>query len=257
MENNIIIPYQYAYFWGSLYLLAIWLFFYWRIPEIRKLLLFFSLSIVWLGLLAEYFWFLRDWWHPLTITRTKLGIEDFIASITHLTIPALLYKYFFSKKVPRIKLGIGEIKAFSLRISAIFLAMAAAIFILHYYFKIHTAHTFIVCFLAANILVILRRPDLFIPALWSGILFDLIFFILYTLGNIFSPGVFEALWDKSVLTGMRFFNVPVVDYLFYFLWGSFGGIIYEYIFQLRIENSNGPGLFKDLKKIKAAILSNY
>lgn len=254
MNNSIIIPYHYAYFFGSLYLLAIWLFFYWRIPEIRKTLLFFSLSIVWLGLIAEYLWFLKDWWHPITITKTKLGIEDFVASATHLTIPAFLYKYSFSKKVSKLNIFTKDVKDFARRFSALLFPMAALFFFLHYYLGYHIAWGFIICLLLTDFILIFNRPDLFVAALWSGILFDLLFLILYALGNVFSPGVFAALWDKSVLASPKILNVPIQDYIFYFLWGFTGGIIYEYIFNLQIEDSNGPGLKKDLRDLKNFLL---
>ena len=255
MTGHILIPYRYAYLFGSLYLLAIWLFFYWRIPEIRKTLIFFSLSIAWLGLIAEYFWFLKDWWHPITITRTKLGIEDFIASVTHITIPAFLYKYVFSKKVSKLKIYPRDIKSFSLRFFGPLLPLALFFLLLHYYLGYHIAWGFSICIALADFILVFNRPDLFVPALWSGILFDLILFVMFSLGNILSPGVFAALWDKSVLAGLKIFNVPVVDYIFSFFWGFGGGVAYEYIFNLRIENSDGPGLKKDLKALKRIILS--
>lgn len=255
MTEHIYIPYKYAYLFGSLYLLAIWLFFYWRIPEIRKTLLFFSLSIAWLCMMAEYLWFLKDWWHPITITRTKLGIEDFITSATNITIPAFLYKYAFSKKVSKLKLSLKDIKSFLLRFFGPLFPLALFFLLLHYYLGYHIAWGFIICVALADFILIFNRPDLFIPALWSGILFALIFLALFTLGNIFSPGVFQALWDKSVLAGIKFFNVPIVDYIFYFLWGFGGGVAYEYIFNLRIENSDGPGLKKDLKALKKFVLN--
>ena len=256
MENHIIIPYQFAYFWGSLYLLAIWLFFYWRLPGIRRIFLFFSLSIVWLGLIAEYFWFLRDWWHPITITRTTLGIEDFIASMTHLTIPALLYKYVFSKKVLKVTLDKFNIINFFSRFSYLLFPLIGLFILLHYCSGIHIAYAFTICMLVSTFFMLCRRPDLVVAAFWSGLLFDLVFLVLYTFGNILSPGVFESLWDKSVLSGIRFFNVPVIDYMFYFFWGASGGIVYEYVFSLRIEKSSGSGLAKDLGILKKYLLSN-
>lgn len=71
------VNYQYSYLIGSLIFLLIWLLMYlWR-KNIRKEIWIFSLIFGVLAFPANYI-YLQDWWHPLTITRTILGIEDFI-----------------------------------------------------------------------------------------------------------------------------------------------------------------------------------
>jgi len=82
---------------GSLYFLSIWLFLFWRVPQHRKNMIFFGLLLAGPAMIGEYLWWTKDWWHPQTITGTRVGIEDFIASFTHLTIPSFIYKYTFGK----------------------------------------------------------------------------------------------------------------------------------------------------------------
>lgn len=232
------IPYQYAYFFGVFYLAIIWLFLYWRMPQHRKTMLVFSFSLGWVGVVAEHVWFLKDWWHPQTITETRIGIEDFVASITHITIPAVLYKYIFGMDSKEIEMNIHTWKKFGQRFTPILLFSIIALYISTELFLLHSSEVFIACFALGSIWIGINRNDLIIPGFLSGILFVIVFFILYSLGGIFSPGVFEALWDTSVFEGVKIFGVPGEDYVFYFFWGWFAGVIYEYVFSLYFFKSN-------------------
>lgn len=92
-----LIPLKYAYLTGSLYFLAIWFLLFQKWPNRRKHMLVVGVVFLWIGIFAEYFWWTRDWWRPMTITGTRIGIEDFIMSFTHSAIAILVYKYFFNK----------------------------------------------------------------------------------------------------------------------------------------------------------------
>jgi hypothetical protein len=120
-----VIPYAYAYFFGVLYLAVVWLFLYWRMPRHRKAMLFFGLSLSWLGIMAEHLWFLKEWWHPQTITGTRIGIEDFVASVTHLTVPALLYKYVFGRDSEGIGLDVRSRRLFLKNFGILFFFLMA------------------------------------------------------------------------------------------------------------------------------------
>ena len=96
-----IISYQHAYIWGSSYFIPIWVYLFFRMPQHRKSMIIFSLSYMWIGLACEYFIWIKDWWHPITITGTPIGIEDLIMCFTHVGIPIFIYKYVFGKDIDK------------------------------------------------------------------------------------------------------------------------------------------------------------
>lgn len=251
---DMIIPYRYAYFFGVMYLAAIWLFLYWRMPQHRRTMLFFGLSLSWIGVVAEHVWFLKEWWHPQTITGTRIGIEDFIASVTHITIPALLYKYVFGMDSPEIKLDIPVIKTFIWKFIPVFLPILVLLFVWPSFLSVFSPAIFTACLAASTLYMSMKRKDLIVPGIISGILFNFVFFTLYSLGGFFSPGVFEALWDKAVFVGTTVFGVPIEDYIFYFFFGWFGGIAYEYVFSLKLSESERD-LEHDLRLIRMDFLA--
>jgi hypothetical protein len=249
-----LIPYEYAYFFGVLYLAALWLFLYWRMPQHRKTMIFFGLSLSWLGVMAEHIWFLKEWWHPPTITGTRIGIEDFLASVTHLTLPALLYKYVFGRDSDEISLDASSVKLFLKKFLSLGVALMALFFLLHVFLGATSPNVFVTCLAVGSLWVSIIRRDLIIPGFLTGVLLVGVVFVMYSLGGIFSPGVVEAIWDKAVLPGVSVLGVPVEDYLFYFFWGWLGGVVYEYVFLLRFSNHTRD-LEYDLRFARLSLLA--
>ena len=74
---------QYSYLGYSLIFLLVWAIFYILRPDLRRRMLIFSLIIMPLGPLSE-FWFLKDYWRRPTITGYPISIGDPIFSIAPL-----------------------------------------------------------------------------------------------------------------------------------------------------------------------------
>lgn len=69
--------YKYTYIILDLCFLIIWfVLFFWR-KFSRKEILTMSLLFGLAGLLVEPI-YVHDWWHPLNITNTLVGVEDFL-----------------------------------------------------------------------------------------------------------------------------------------------------------------------------------
>ena len=71
------VSYQYSYLiWTGIFFL-IWLILYlWR-KDIRKEMLIISVLFGFGGIFSELI-YVQDWWQPLTLTNTSIGIEDFL-----------------------------------------------------------------------------------------------------------------------------------------------------------------------------------
>src|SRR5689334_18673201 len=83
--------YTYVYLLGSLLFVPIWLLLFWRLPGARREMLAMSALFVCIGVPMEALLYTRDWWHPITITGTLVGVEDFIYSIGNGGYMAALY----------------------------------------------------------------------------------------------------------------------------------------------------------------------
>ena len=69
--------YKYSYLIADLTLLFVWIILFWHRKDVRREMLIVSIIFGFAGLLVEPIYF-QDWWHPLTITGTKIGLEDFL-----------------------------------------------------------------------------------------------------------------------------------------------------------------------------------
>jgi len=69
--------YLYSYLVADIALILIWLaLFLWR-KDVRNVMVFLSVLFGIAGVVVEYIYTI-DWWRPLTITHTRIGIEDLV-----------------------------------------------------------------------------------------------------------------------------------------------------------------------------------
>jgi len=198
-------------------------------------MLIFGAVFMWLGIFAEYFWWTKDWWQPETIMGTKIGIEDFIMSFTHASIPVLIYKFFFSKSLNR-KFALGRKIIYSamMKFMPLFFVsffVAAALF---YFFQFNSFTSSCIGMLLAGIFIASARLDLFLAQLWSAALMVLITLPVYILGSIASPGVINEFWKLPGFATQKIIGIPAGDILWYALLGFFMGGIIEYVFGFRL-----------------------
>lgn len=226
-----IIPQKYAYLVGSLYFLAIWLILFWRWPNRRRYMLIVGAIFMWLGIFTEYFWWTKDWWQPATITGTKIGIEDFIMSFTHASIPILIYKLVFSKRLDRkFILNKRTFASALMKFFPLFFVSFVPTSILFYAFHLTSFTSTCIGMIFVGIFIAIRRPDLILAQIWTAFLMVLISLPVYLLGNVTSPGVIEAFWKLPGLATQKIVGVPVGDIVWYALLGFFLGGIIEYAF---------------------------
>lgn len=90
--------YLYSYLIGDLTLLIVWFILFYFRKNVRKEMLIISLIIGIGGLFAETIYTI-DWWQPLTITGTLIGIEDFLFGFAIGGIGSSIYEVIFKKTV--------------------------------------------------------------------------------------------------------------------------------------------------------------
>jgi hypothetical protein len=196
-----------------------------------------SIAASWIGLWAAYFWWTVDWWHPPTITGTRIGVEDLLMSISHLGIGVFGYMVFFNKKTD----AMFDLKSqflfhFLQRFALWFLlSFGTTVFFFHVLNFSSFVSTFVGMTVAA-IYLLIKRLDLFMPMFWTGNLFLIIAIPIYLITNIAFPGAVQQVWYINNLTGYIFFGIPLEDYIWYWMLGFFLGGAYPYLTKSKYVN---------------------
>lgn len=226
---------KYTYLGGSLYFLAIWFFFFWKWPNRRLPMVIIGTLFIGLGLFAEYFWWLTDWWHPQTATGTKIGFEDIILSFTLPGISVLVYKFFFKKDLDRkFELNKSIFLAAVRRFLPPFLVSFGSTAILFFVLHVHSVISTSVGMLISSFMVLTRRKDLLPAMLWSAFLMVAVSVPAYFVFIFLSPGSIDAFWNFSQITGYKLIGIPIEDILWFALAGFLMGGMVEFGFGYRL-----------------------
>ncbi len=217
------IPLKFSYLVGSLMLAPLWAIIFYLRKDLRKEMLYMSFAVAVLGIFAEWNLWTVDWWHPQTITGTRIGIEDFFLGITNGGLAAVIYEVLFKKRLYKRKThtnshGIWILAMYSYAI------LYACFYFLHLTSFVSTILTFLI----GGIIMVLYRRDLFIDALASGVLISALVVPFYWVLFRLSPGMVNDFWYTEKLSGLYFFRIPVEDLVFYFFVGFFVGPLYEF-----------------------------
>jgi len=72
------------------------------------------------------------------------------------------------------------------------------------------------------------RPDLIFHSLWGGIFFLIIYFILFTLFNVFFPNFITTAYHLKNLSGIFIGTIPIEELLYALSFGLLWSPLYEY-----------------------------
>lgn len=221
------LPYKYSYLVADLFLLSVWLILLWKRKNLRKEMLTIS-SIF--GLLAPFLEtvYILDWWHPITITNTSIGFEDFLFGFTVAGISSAIYEEVFKKRIKLRKLRKPIQKRQNLGFILILAFLAVLFFGSFYFLGVNSFYTSSIAFSVGIILILMKRPDLILDSLVSGILVVLIALFGFALSELITPGFVKALWFSRIFSGILVLNAPIEDLVWFFLCGMFIGPLYEF-----------------------------
>lgn len=239
---SINIPYKYAYLIGSLYFLVVWLVLFFRMKDKRINMLKIGFVWMWIGVMCEYLWWLRDWWRPQNITGTFIGIEDFIVSFTHFNVTIFIYKYVFKKD--SFSNGNIDKRGTMIRFFIIMALIFGPSFTFYYLFTIPSYIATGIGILIAGIFIASKRKDLIIPCIWTTLLFFIVTSIMFLLGKLTYPDVILRFWYPET-SRIIFTGYPLIDFIWYLILGFLMGGVYEYIFNKKFTDSNNPSLKED------------
>lgn len=197
-----------------------WTIFFILRKDLRKPMISIGVLYGVLSLVTAEIWWTIDWWHPKTLTATRIGIEDFFTGFGSGGVMMVIYQIFFKKKIifDRLKtLPIAQI-LFSV-------IVLASIHVFIYYFSFTSFTSFTLVTSLATVLIWIIRRDLIVPSLWSGVLTTIAICPLYWTTILTVPGWVSDTYDFGHLSGILVTGIPIEELIFWVIAGSFISIL--------------------------------
>ncbi len=186
-------------------------------------MLIMSVLIGGVSVATGYFWWTHDWWRPLTITGTRVGIEDFLVGFAGGGVMAVIYEELFRKRLYKRESNQHHPGGFTI---LLLLAQITSILIWGLHFSSFWASTIAMIFIAA--VMFYYRRDLIIAGFLTGICMFFVSIVFYSSILFFYPSWARETYLFSHLSGITFLTYPVEEYIFWFLAGFMWGPFYEY-----------------------------
>ncbi len=188
----------------------------------RREIIFISLLASIFNVLSSYLWWTKDWWRPPTITGTVVGVEDMLLGFFCGGIMSVIYDLIFNKKYSKRALKHRPLNAY------IFLIFSTSLMAwLFYRVGLTSFWSSTISMILFVIFMIYIRKDLFFNALVSGTAMMAISILFYIIIITLSNTWIDSTYLPS-LSGFRIWNVPVEEFVFWFLAGMWIGPFYEY-----------------------------
>ena len=219
--------YQDTYLLMGVIFLAIWLaLFIWR-KSTRKEMVIMSAIFAFAGPIADVL-YTRDWWHPLTLTKTAVGPESILVAFMIGGIASVVYEDVFKKRLRIYKVDETKEVREDFALFLILAISAVLFFGVSYIMKFNSLIATITALLIPTIVIWVRRKDLIIDSLGTGVLLVIIASLVYTILEFLTPGWISAFWYFKNVPHIIVGNLPLDDLIWYFLAGLFIGPLYEY-----------------------------
>lgn len=216
--------YKFAYLIGCLLFLLIWLALFYFRRDLRRQMLVMGILTAIAGPVLEILFYTRDWWRPLTVTGTLIGIEDILLGFTNGGIAAVLYEEVFGQYLRRERESRSKPHLF-LIVSLVGVVVMVTSFS---FFYLHSFLSNMIAFAAQLLIILFLRRDLFRNVVLSGVLMTVCVVPVYVILIKIFPGWIDNFWYHENLSGIMFLGIPVEDLVWYFGVGAVGGPLYEF-----------------------------
>lgn len=224
---------EYAYFWGTLIILPLWIIIFVLIKEVRKEMIKSSILFGIAAVLIEKFYAIKDYWNPNYIFK-GIYLEDFIygflfGGIASVTFEAFMGYHIRKKEKTHYKIGV---------LCAIITCLTFVILV--NVLKVNSIVAHIIPPLIVGIIVIVMNKKLLIPSILSGIIITTVTFLVFQFVLSINPSVVKDYWMLDNISNILIVNIPIEEYLFAFALGFGLPGFYELI--------KGYDLVKDERK---------
>lgn len=219
----------YAYLFGDLFFVLVWLCLFWLRKDLRKEML--AMSIVGACVAPLAFVFLLDYWSPEYIVGGfPIRIEDFLFAFSIGGIGGVLYEVLLRK----VHAGVPQRSPRPIA-GAVVAAIAAGAGLI-WLFRVNSIYANYASFLILFGCMVMARRDLLPHAVLNGLFVALLMFIFYQVWIPFHPGIIQHWWKLQNISGVLIAGVPLEELVWGFTWGLAGGIMYEFIRGFRVKS---------------------
>jgi hypothetical protein len=218
---------SFAYLVGDLILLLFFGLLYFFRPEGRKAMRWTAAGMAPAGPLSEY-WH-RDYWQPLYLLEWRFGpwrfgVEDLLFSFAFAGLSAGVFAW-----VKRRERQGGALfwplmaGRMALRVALVLILLGLGVEGARW----NSIYASMASFLLLSLLVLLRRPDLLLPALATGGIAALGMWAFYAaLFTQVFPGIFSEWWRLEKVSGISLLGVPLEEPAWAFFGGLFCGLLF-------------------------------
>lgn len=214
---------------------VVWLgLFIWR-KNIRKEMIIMSSIFAFAGPMADIL-YTQDWWKPLTLTGTRIGVESFLVGFMIGGISSVIYEEIFKKRLKIRKFSKIKKERANLRFLFILIISALLFFGSFYLLQFSSLTATIISLFIPTIFIWIKRKDLILDSLVTGLLLVVVASLVYTILEFLTPGWIQSFWYFKDIPSVVLFNLPLNDIIWYFLAGLFIGPLYEYWQEGRLIN---------------------
>lgn len=224
---------MYAYLvYSSLFIIP-WLILFILRKDLRKEMLITSIFIAGLGVIVEWLWYTKDWVKPLTITQTRVGIEDFILGFGAGGIASVIYKKEVFHKTVNKSVSLNNIRHWVLALPLLLAAGTAHL--LFAYFGWFSFWANVVGVGLGLFLMSLLRKDLEKEALEGGLLLTIVTVPIYWITFFIFPTWVRDYWNYENVSGFLILGIPYEDLLWWVFVGALMAILYDYWALLKLK----------------------
>lgn len=221
------LPYLWTYaLMGSLFA-VVWIALYFYRKDNRKEMLYLSILLAILAPLSDLLYTI-DWWHPETLTGTRIGIEAVYTGFFMGGIIAVLYEDLFHKRLRASRQQIETQRERNIDMVGLLGAATVIFFGMYVGLDWNSFQSSIASFLFVLIIVITLRPDLTVDSLASAVTFFIVAVFVYTGLELLTPGWVMQFWVFKNVPQIIILNVPIDDVVFYLISGAMLGPLYAY-----------------------------
>ncbi len=207
--------------------LVIWLILFILNKNSRKEMLIMSSIFAVAGPVADIL-YTKDWWRPLTITNTVIGPEALLVGFMIGGIASVVYTSLIRGGIKILKASGKKELAKNLNFVYMILISVLIFFGSFYLLKFNSLLATSFALSIPTIFIWIKRKDLIINSLITGMLLVVIASLVYTFLELLTPGWINAFWFFKNIPNVVIFNLPADDIIWYFLAGLFVGPLYEF-----------------------------
>ena len=220
----------YAYLVLSAALFGVWLVLFAVRADVRRQMLWVSVGTMFLGLTEPLF--VPAYWNPPTLwnlaRRTGFDLESLVFSFAIGGIVFAAYDVIFGAASSESLAHERSDPRHRHHVLAILSAPLGFVLLL-VLTRLNPIYAAAIGLVAGFLATLYCRPDLWRKMVVSGVLFFLVYLVVFALLNLAFPGYVATVWNLDAVSGLLLAGVPLEELEFAFTFGLYWSSIYEHL----------------------------